>query len=195
MIAHLNGTLIDKTLSSTIIDVHGVGYLVRMPLSDLSSLPAKHERVSLHIHTHLRENALELFGFLELASLRAFECLIQVSGIGPKTALAVLSTLKADELAQAVHNADVHALTRVPGIGQKTAQKALLDLKDRMKIRVEDILGSLDADKHVIEDLRSAIGNLGYKPAAIDSAVSKLKPLLKSGKNLSELVKEALKHL
>lgn len=183
MIAFLTGQLQMKNLRNVTILVSGVGYRVAMSLADLSSLGEIGETVALHIHTHVREDALELYGFLSQDSLVCFEQLISVSGIGPKMALNILSGTETSELTQVISTGDVAQLTRIPGIGPKMAQRLILELKDKM----------VPTASGVLVDLRSAILNLGYKSAQVDKAVKSVEHLAKQNKSLSELVREALR--
>src|SRR3954462_6975558 len=132
MIAHLRGRLLEKHPNRVTIDVQGVGYEAHVPLSTFYGLPEAGGDFSLRIHTHVREDALSLYGFATLLELQLFERLISVSGIGPKLALAVLSGIEPDELITAVKVGDVARLTAIPGVGKKTAERIGLELKDKM---------------------------------------------------------------
>ena len=132
MIAQLRGRLLEKHPNRVIIDVHGVGYDVHVPLSTFYEMAEPGGEIALRIHTHVREDALVLFGFATLLELQIFERLISVSGIGPKLALAVLSGIETNELVAAIRQANVARLTGIPGIGKKTAERIGLELKDKM---------------------------------------------------------------
>ena len=132
MIASLRGTLVDKTPNRVIVDVAGVGYDVQVPLSTFYVLGESGSTVSLRIHTHVREDALALFGFASAIELDLFERLIAISGIGPKLALAVLSGIEPADLVKAIRRQDVARLTAIPGIGKKTAERIGLEMKDRL---------------------------------------------------------------
>src|SRR5919204_2020721 len=132
MIAFLRGQVIEKNPDRLIVDVHGVGYEVHVPLSTYYDVGEEGTEVSLRVHTHVREDALQLYGFLTTLEQQVFERLIGISGIGPKLAVAVLSGIDTSELVAAVQRADVARLTRVPGIGRKTAERIVLELKDRL---------------------------------------------------------------
>jgi holliday junction DNA helicase RuvA len=132
MIAHLRGTLLEKHPNQAIVDAHGVGYDVTIPVSTFSTLPALGEPVSLRIHTHVREDAIALFGFAKAEEKALFERLIAVSGIGPKLAITVLSGLAASDLVQAIRGGAVERLVRIPGIGKKTAERMVLELRDKL---------------------------------------------------------------
>ncbi len=140
MIAHLSGTLLEKNVQRLIVDVGGVGYAVIVPLPTFYAAGEPGGRVTLRIHTHVREDALQLFGFATALELSLFERLISVSGIGPKVALSVLSGIEPPELVRAISSADVARLTRIPGVGKKTAERLVLELKDRLpQIAVPDM--------------------------------------------------------
>jgi Holliday junction DNA helicase RuvA len=132
MIAFLTGTLVSRGPSHALLDVNGVGYRLSMSTSSLVSLPAEGDEVTVHTHLIVRDDGLSLFGFENLAEKEAFELLLGVSGVGPKVALAVLSTLSADTLAQAVAAEDVALISSVPGVGKKTAQRVIVDLADKL---------------------------------------------------------------
>src|SRR5690348_12864948 len=132
MISHLRGTLLEKQPNRVIVDVNGVGYDVHVPLSTFYEMSEPGSEIALRIHTHVREDALLLYGFATVLELRIFERLISVSGIGPKLALAVLSGIEPAELVSAIRTANVARLTGIPGIGKKTAERIGLELKDKM---------------------------------------------------------------
>ena len=137
MIAFLTGRVAGKTPTHALIEVHGVGYQLAMSSSSLASLPPDGGDVTVHTYLYVREDELSLFGFESLAEKKAFELLITVSGVGPKVALATLSTLSPDELAAAVSTDDAATISSVPGIGSKTAQRVILDLKDKLGVGIE----------------------------------------------------------
>src|SRR5262245_17444095 len=132
MIAHLRGTLLEKHPNLAIVDVGGVGYEVMIPVSAFSSLPETGAEVRLHIHTHVREDALVLFGFVSPADKTLFQKLIPVSGVGPKLAITTLGGLTAPDLAAAIKAGSLETLTRIPGVGKKTAERLVLELRDKL---------------------------------------------------------------
>src|SRR5262245_22121847 len=134
MIASLRGALLEKHPNQVIVDVHGVGYDVAIPVSTYSALPESGKEVTLRVHTHVREDAIALFGFVSSEEKVLFEKLIGVSGIGPKLAITVLSGLAAADLTTAIRSGDVQRLTRIPGIGKKTAERMVLELRDKVDI-------------------------------------------------------------
>jgi len=172
VIARLHGTLIDKTPSRLTVDVGGVGYDVFVPLSTFYGLGDAGSAVTLRVHTHVREDAIALFGFATPLEQDLFERLIGISGIGPKLALAVLSGIDPGELVRAIRSQDVARLTRIPGVGKKTAERIGLELKDRLPQTMGSAGGDVieDADD-VKADLLSALLNLGYNRAVADKAV------------------------
>ncbi len=181
MIAFLRGTLLEKHPNQAIVDTGGVGYDVQIPVSTFSSLPDAGAEVRLRIHTHVREDALLLYGFLTSEEKAIFEKLIAVSGIGPKLAITVLSGLNTSDLVTAIRNSQVDQLVRIPGVGKKTAERMVLELKDKL-----DSIGvvaaaatatgkSAPALSDVEQDVLSALVNLGCNRAAAEGAVRKAK--------------------
>jgi Holliday junction DNA helicase RuvA len=165
MIAFLRGRVLDKHPNRVVIDVNGVGYELYVPLSTYYDVGEVGTEIALRVHTHVREDALQLYGFLTTLEQQLFERLIAISGIGPKLAVAVLSGIDSRELVSSIHRADVARLTRIPGIGKKTAERIVLELKDRLA----GIAPPAEADgadrpqvDHVRDDLVSALENLGY---------------------------------
>jgi holliday junction DNA helicase RuvA len=199
MIGFLSGVARFSDAESVCIDVGGVGYRVLMPVSDLARIAALEppRKLEAFVHTHVREDAIVLFGFTEPAALELFERLLAVSGVGPKTALAALSGMSAVELVRVIAERDEARLTKVPGVGKKTAARIVLELGD--KLAKESLGGPAPAGAPrrggALDDLRSALANLGYKAPQIDRAVQKVRPLAEDGQGLSELVREALKHV
>ncbi len=163
VIAYLSGVLLEKHLQRLIVDVNGVGYDVLVPLSTMYVIGEPGSKVALRIYTHVREDALQLFGFATPLEQALFERLISVSGIGPKLALAVLSGIEPAELSRAIRSSDIARLTRIPGVGKKTAERLVVELKDRLPKAdtVEPVPGGADGDD-VRDDLLSALENLGY---------------------------------
>ncbi len=189
------GTIHTTNLRTAVILVGGVGYQVQLSLSEIARLGDVGEQVSLYIHTHVREDALELFGFLTEEGKTLFGHLISVSGIGPRTALALLSGMETKALTQAVAGGDFKALTHIPGIGQKMAQRVVLELKDKLSQSMGGVLPAAHLSSTLLQDLRSAISNLGYKTPHVDKAVKSVEGLAKTGQPLEHLVKEALRQL
>ena len=175
MIAHLRGRLLEKQPNRVVVDVNGVGYDVHVPLSTFYEMAEPGSDVSLRIHTHVREDALNLYGFATRLELQIFERLIGVSGIGPKLALAVLSGIEPNELVSAIRTANVARLTGIPGIGKKTAERIGLELKDKMaSVLPADttVAAPTDDTEALRTDLLSALMNLGYHRPLAERAVS-----------------------
>jgi Holliday junction DNA helicase RuvA len=176
VIAHLSGMLVEKHLQRLIVDVGGVGYDVLVPLSTMYAIGDPGARVALRIHTHVREDALQLFGFATTLEQHLFEKLISVSGIGPKLGLSVLSGIEPEELVRAIRTGDVARLTRIPGVGKKTAERLVVELKDRLPQTdtvSPDAPAAVPGDD-VRDDLLSALVNLGYPRASVEKTVEKV---------------------
>lgn len=190
MIAHLSGTLLFASDRFIVIDVSGVGYKVRVTLDTLRMLRGKTEKeVSLWIHTIVREDVLDLYGFEHQAELDFFEMLISVSGIGPKSALGILNVAPVDHLKEAITAGDASALTKVSGIGSKSAQKIILELRDKLGGDINETGGT------VLGDERDAIEGLVALGYAERHAREALKNVLAETKGTSARIKEALKQL
>jgi Holliday junction DNA helicase RuvA len=172
MIAHLRGRLLGKHPNQVILEAGGVGYDVTISVPTFSDLPAIGSEVALHIHTHVREDLIALYGFLRPAEKKLFEKLITVSGIGPKLAITILSGMAADEMAEAIRGNDVARLTRIPGIGKKTAERMVLELRDKLPAGGSGEVATLPVRSAVEEDVLSALVNLGYQRAAAEKAVT-----------------------
>ena len=174
MIARLRGTLVDKSPSRVIVDVGGVGYDVQVPLSTFYPLGDAGAAVLLRIHTHVREDTIALYGFATALEHDLFERLIGINGVGPKLALAVLSGIEPAELIRAVRTADVARLTKIPGVGKKTAERIGLELKDRLPAALQAVgQAQIDAapGDQLRDDLLSALLNLGYQEAVAEKAL------------------------
>lgn len=169
MIARLSGTVLEKHPMRVVVDVGGVGYDVHVPLSSFSAIGEPGTTLALRVHTHVREDALMLFGFTSQTELTVFEKLISISGIGPRLALAVLSGLPPSELVTAITRSDVGQLTRIPGIGKKTAERIVLELKDKLAAAAPG--EPAPAASGPREDLLSALVNLGYHRPTAEKAV------------------------
>ena len=170
MIAHLRGRLLAKHPNQAIVETHGVGYEVAISVPTFTEMPAEGAEVALHIYTHVREDALSLYGFLRLAEKQLFEKLLTVSGIGPTLAIKILSGMPADEMVGAIRGGDLARLTRIPGIGKKTAERMMLELRDKLPAPARPEMTAALASP-VEEDVISALVNLGYPRAAADKAL------------------------
>jgi holliday junction DNA helicase RuvA len=172
MIAHLRGKLLAKHPNQAIVETAGVGYDVTISVPTFSDLPAIGAEVSLYIHTHVREDLIALYGFLRPAEKLLFEKLITVSGIGPKLAITIQSGMAADEMVGAIRGNDVARLTRIPGIGKKTAERMVLELRDKLPEVSPTAAPSVPALSVTEEDVLSALLNLGYQRAAAEKALA-----------------------
>ncbi len=176
MIAFLRGRVLDKQPNRIILDVHGVGYELHVPLSTYYDIGGEASEVSLRVHTHVREDALQLYGFLTVLEQDVFERLIAISGIGPRLAIAVLSGIETRELVAAVQRGDVARLTGIPGIGKKTAERIVLELREKFAhLAVPAGVGPAalaTSGDRLRDDLLSALQNLGYHRAAAEKAVA-----------------------
>ena len=198
MIAKLTGELIAKAPSHIILDVHGVGYEVLIPLSTYFALPELQASLSLNVFTHVREDAIQLFGFLTVSEKNAFVMLTRITGVGGKLALSMLSTLSVSDLIIAIQTNDEDKLSSVPGIGKKSASRIILELKDKVAY-LEDSDSILPVKPilpaQIQDDAISALVNLGYRPRDVKDIITKIcrdqtTPLL-----LDDLIREALKQL
>jgi Holliday junction DNA helicase RuvA len=172
MIAHLRGKLLTKHPNQAIIETGGVGYDVTISVPTFSDLPSLGEEVALHIHTHVREDTIALYGFLRPSEKNLFEKLITVSGIGPKLAITTLSGMAADEMVNAIRGNDLARLTRVPGIGRKTAERMVLELRDKLPAPEADAATPVSTRSGIEEDVVSALINLGYQRANVEKALA-----------------------
>ena len=167
MIAHLRGKLVQKDLARVIVDVNGVGYEVFIPLTTFSSLPDVGSEVSVDIHTHVREDIIALYGFSTRRERNVFERLMTISGIGPKLAVTILSGSGVDDLVVAIKRSDLARLTAIPGVGKKTAERIVLELKDKL----QDFMEAAPPRSNIESDVLSALENLGYNRGLADGAV------------------------
>jgi Holliday junction DNA helicase RuvA len=197
VIAHLRGRLLEKGPNRIVIDAHGVGYDVAVPLSTFYGLGDTGAEVALRIHTHVREDALLLYGFATRLEQDLFERLISVSGIGPKVALAVLSGIEPLELIRAIEQSDLARLTSIPGVGRKTSERIVVELKDRLpRVPVAEVgsPGATRPSSGLRDDLLSALTNLGYhRPLAekaVDAAVKNV-----PGGDFEASLRQALREL
>ena len=181
MIAHLRGKLLTKHPNQAIVETGGVGYDVTISVPTYSDLPAVGGEVALHVHTHVREDMIALYGFLLSSEKKLFEKLITVSGIGPKLAITILSGMAADEMVNAIRGNDIARLTRIPGIGKKTAERMVLELRDRMTIEKAGEIPAAPAMSPIEEDVLSALLNLGYQRAAAEKALAAMSKNGKKG--------------
>ena len=197
MIALLTGKLARKSPDAIILDVNGVGYRVQIPFSTYFELPEEGGAVSLNIYTHVKEDAIQLFGFRTTAEKDFFQLLISVSGIGPKMARDILSNIQAEELARAIIQGDLGRLSAIPGIGKKTAERLVLELKEKVR-KMELATPAREAElpvaaPEVTDDVASALVNLGYKEAVVRKALAEME--IEPGASTEAVLRRALKVL
>ena len=195
MIGQLRGRLADKRPSQVLVDVGGVGYLVAVPLSTYAALGELHTEVTLLIHTHVREDALALYGFLSAREKHLFELLISASGVGPSLALKILSGMSAEELVPAIRGNDLGRLTKIPGVGRKTAERMVVELKDKLEaVAIIEEKVVVTSPAGVEADVVSALINLGYDGRSAEGAVAEGKREAGTT-NFERLLKAALQTL
>jgi holliday junction DNA helicase RuvA len=176
MIGLLRGRLLEKRPNQVILDVGGVGYLVAVPLSTFAALGDLHAEVTLLIHTHVREDSLALYGFLSAREKHLFELLLGASGVGPTLALKTLSGMNVEELVPAIRSGDLARLTKIPGVGRKTAERMVVELKDKLAaVVIETEKPAPSSPAGVEADVKSALLNLGYSERSADAALAEAK--------------------
>lgn len=190
MIGFLHGRVFSRTAEGCFLDVSGVGYRLTCSSTTLASLPAEGASCRLWTHLHVREDALALFGFATEGEQRLFEALLAVSGVGPRVALAVCSSFSVDSFRLALVTDDVASIASVPGLGRKTAQRIVLDLKDKLALPDLDVVGRRP---DALAKARSALENLGYSPAEVRAALAEVSPDAEGG--VTEVVRSALRVL
>lgn len=197
MIALLTGTVAHKSPEYIVLDVQGVGYRVQIPFSTYYDLPPVGGHLSLTIYTHVKEDAINLYGFRTTTEKQFFQLLISVSGIGPKLAKDILSNIQVDELGDALLRGDLARLCAIPGIGRKTAERVVLELRE--KVRKLDLLPPAQSTERptaavdIMEDVTSALINLGYKEAVVKKVLAELPIAQDTG--METILKQALKQL
>ncbi len=186
MIGFLRGRILRRSPQHIILDVGGVGYIVQIPISTFERLKGTDSEVSLHIHTVLKEDSLQLYGFFTEEEREIFTTLLNVNGIGPKTALNVISYLPPEELRKALQDEDIKRLTKIPGLGKKTAQRIILELRDKIPDKMKK-------ENRIYDDALSALVNLGYQKAQAREA---LEVVQKKGLvSIEDILREALRIL
>ena len=197
MIAWLSGMVRFSGIDAVCLDVGGVGYRLLMPFSEISRTKAG-QKLEVYVHTHVREDAISLYGFLSPEGLALFERLLSVQGVGPRMALALLSGLEAADLVGVIVAGDEARLTKVPGVGKKTAARIVLELQEKLQKNGSSSSGLLAGggkSQGSLDDVRSALLHLGYKNIQIDAAVQKIKALADNGGSVEDLVRAALQHV
>jgi Holliday junction DNA helicase RuvA len=199
MIAHIQGRLHFKSPEYLVIDVDGIGYQVQVPLTTFYDLPEVGNRVALHIHTHVREDALKLYGFQSHEERMLFVRLMSVAGIGPSLAVNILSGITPTELADSIIHGNLARLVSIPGVGRKTAERIMVEMRDKLPglalNRDEAAPVRTGAVETIIEDALSALVNLGYKKRVANSAIEEAQQKLEGELTLESLLKESLRQL
>lgn len=193
MIGSLRGKLVEKRPNQVLIDVGGVGYVVQVPLSTFAGLGALHGETSLLIHTHVREDQFSLYGFLTAREKQLFELLISASGVGPSLALKILSGMNLEELIPAIRKGDLVQLVRIPGVGRKTAERIVLELRDKLLVVEPPEEGKPASRSQVESDVASALVNLGYDARSVDRAIEKSRAT--NGSEFEDLLRASLQIL
>jgi holliday junction DNA helicase RuvA len=173
MIGSLRGKLIEKRPNQILVDINGVGYQVQIPLSTFASLGALHAETSLLIHTHVREDQITLYGFVTAREKQCFELLISASGVGPSLALKILSGMSIEELVPAIRKGDLAQLVKIPGVGRKTAERIVVELRDKLVVIDVPDAGKRSTRSQLEEDVASALSNLGYDTKSVERAIEK----------------------
>ncbi|HTQ62524.1 MAG TPA: Holliday junction branch migration protein RuvA [Candidatus Solibacter sp.] len=195
MIGQLRGRLAEKRPNQVLVDVGGVGYVVQVPLSSYAALGELHTEITLLIHTHVREDALALYGFVSSREKHLFEMLLSASGVGPSLALKILSGMRVEELVPAIRGNDLGRLTRIPGVGRKTAERMVVELKDKLDgVALEAEKPTAASPAGIEADVISALVNLGYDSRPAESAVSEAKREAGTS-NFERLLRAALQSL
>jgi len=198
MIALISGKIVYKGIAHVIVDVQGVGYRVFIPLTTFYELPEAGQMITLHIHTNVKEDAINLFGFNTVQERDFFQLMISVSGIGPKIAMNILSGISVPELLNAISSGNVNKLVRIPGVGKKMAERLILELKEKVlkKIMLEKVPEAgvqSRVDDIVMEDVLSALVNLGYKSNVAQDALDKVLRSSEEKLGMDKLLKKTLK--
>ena len=200
MIALISGKIVHKGISHVIVDVHGVGYRIFIPLTTFYELPEAGQIITLHVHTNVKQDAINLFGFYTVQERDLFQLMISVSGIGPKMSMNILSGISAQELLRAISGGNVGKLVNIPGVGKKMAERLILELKEKVikKMMIEEMPAADDqhqAGEIIIEDALSALVNLGYKSNVAKDALDKVLRASEEELGMDQLLKKTLKIL
>src|SRR5580658_6832074 len=193
MIGLLRGKLIEKRPNQALLDVSGVGYQVQIPLSTFAGLGALHAETTLLIHTHVREDALALYGFVTAREKQCFELLISASGVGPSLALKILSGMSIEQLVPAIRKGDLVQLVRIPGVGRKTAERIVVELRDKLAAVDVPEAGRPATRSQLESDVSSALENLGYDERAVEKAIAQSRATV--GNDFETLLRASLQVL
>ncbi len=193
MIGSLRGTLIEKRPNQVLLEVGGVGYVVQIPLSTYTGIGSLHSENTLLIHSHIREDQFSLYGFFTAREKHCFELLISASGVGPSLALKILSGMSLDELIPAIRKGDLAQLVRIPGVGRKTAERMVVELRDKLAAVDVPEAGKPTTRSQLESDIASALVNLGYDERAVESAIAKSRGTV--GNDFESLLRASLQVL
>lgn len=200
MIALISGKIAYKGISHIVVDVQGVGYRIFIPLTTFYELPEAGQLIALHVHTHVKQDAINLFGFYTIQERDLFELLLTVSGIGPKMSMNILSGISVQELLRAISGGDVRKLVSIPGLGKKMAERLILELKEKvLKKMTSEVMPAVDNQERINElikeDVLSALVNLGYKSNVAQNALDKVLQVSAKEIAMEQLLKKSLKIL
>jgi Holliday junction DNA helicase RuvA len=193
MIGSLRGKLTEKRPNQVLVDINGVGYQVQIPLSTFAALGAIHAETSLLIHTHVREDQITLYGFVTAREKQCFELLISASGVGPSLALKILSGMSIEDLVPAIRKSDLAQLVKIPGVGRKTAERIVVELRDKLVVIDVPDAGKPSTRSQLEDDVASALMNLGYDTKSVERAVEKSRAA--SGADFEKLLRSSLQIL
>ncbi len=200
MIALISGKIVYKGISHLVVDAQGVGYRIFIPLTTFYELPEAGQLITLHVHTHVKQDAINLFGFYTIQERDLFQLMLSVSGIGPKMSMNILSGISVKELLLAISNGDVRKLISIPGLGKKTAERLILELKEKvLKKMMAETMPAVDKQERINElireDVLSALVNLGYKSNVALNALDKVLQISEKEISMEQLLKKTLKIL
>jgi Holliday junction DNA helicase RuvA len=193
MIGSLRGKLTEKRPNQVLVDINGVGYQVQIPLSTFAGLGALHAETSLLIHTHVREDQITLYGFATAREKQCFELLISASGVGPSLALKILSGMSIEDLVPAIRKSDLAQLVKIPGVGRKTAERIVVELRDKLVVIDVPDAGKPSTRSQLEDDVASALSNLGYDTKSVERAIEKSRAA--SGADFEKLLRSSLQIL
>jgi Holliday junction DNA helicase RuvA len=193
MIGSLRGKLTEKRPNQVLVEINGVGYQVQIPLSTFAGLGALHAETSLLIHTHVREDQITLYGFATAREKQCFELLISASGVGPSLALKILSGMSIEDLVPAIRKSDLAQLVKIPGVGRKTAERIVVELRDKLVVIDVPDAGKPSTRSQLEDDVASALSNLGYDTKSVERAIEKSRAA--SGADFEKLLRSSLQIL
>jgi len=194
VLSQIMGKLLEKSPTRVVVDVGGIGFEIHVPVSTFEKLPGLGEQTLLLTHLHVREDILQLFGFWSEKDRRLFQLLISISGVGPRMALGVLSSVSVEEFSGAIANNNFSILTKIPGVGKKTAQRLVIELKDKLSAGIEITSEQVSIKENVLEEAVLAMVSLGYRPAEAQRVVEKVARANKVLPSIEIIIKKALQN-